>query len=104
MAKAIQIQINADLLDLTKAYKGKKGNYITLSGIINDEPDQFGNYGFIKQFTTKEEASDMPILGNMKLNEFDRRRVSNYDNLPPQNKVQVEQLKDAPELDSELPF
>jgi len=38
------------------------------------------------------------------LNEFDRRRVSNYDNLPPQNKVQVEQLKDAPELDSELPF
>ncbi len=103
MAKAIQIQINADLLDLSKAYKGKKGNYLTLSGILNDEPDQYGNYGFIKQFTTKEEAPDMPILGNMKLNEFDRRRVSNYDNLPPQNKVQVEQLKESPDLDI-LPF
>lgn len=104
MAKAIQVQINADLLDMSKAYKGKKGNYITLTGILNDEPDQYGNYGFVKQFVSKEVAQDMPILGNMKLNEFDRRKTATYQNLPPQNKIEVLNLKNAPEVDDILPF
>lgn len=104
MAKAIQIQINLDLLNTNKAYKGKKGNYITLSGILNDEPDQYENFGFVKQFVSKEEAPNMPILGNIKLKEFDRTRTSNYSNLPIENKVQVLNISEAPEIDSELPF
>jgi len=99
MSKAIQIQINVDLLDLKKVYKGKKGNYITISGILNDVEDQYGNFGFVKQFVANDN-SEMPILGNMKLKEFNRTKVATYDNLPAQNKVQVNNLNE----DNDLPF
>lgn len=104
MAKAIQIQVNVDLLDLAKAYKGKKGSYITLSGILNDAPDQYENFGFIKQFVDVNSAKDMPILGNIKLKDFEKSKSENAPKLPAQNKVQVENLKDAPVVDDDLPF
>lgn len=105
MAKAISISINVDLLDLTKAFKGKKGNYITLSGVLNDMPDQFENYGFVKQFVDKDSVKDMPILGNMKLKDFDQRRVATFDKLPPQMKQEVIAVNaiEVNDLD-ELPF
>ena len=99
MSKAIQIQINVDLLDLEKVYKGKKGSYITLSGILNDVEDKFGNSGFVKQFVPND-STEFPILGNMKLKEFNRTRTATYQELPPKNQVQVNNLIE----DDDLPF
>lgn len=108
MAQAIQIQINADLLDLTKAYKGKKGNYITISGIIKDEEDQYGNRGFVKQFIANDET-EMPILGNIKIKNFDfneRKTSQAYNHSASsvkvaQNQNMMQQIEDD---ENSLPF
>lgn len=43
MAKLASLRLNLDKIDKSKIYKGEKGNYLTLTVSINDQPDQFGN-------------------------------------------------------------
>lgn len=108
MAQAIQIQINSDLLDLAKAYKGKKGNYITISGVIKDEEDQYGNRGFVKQFIPNDET-EMPILGNIKIKNFDSNvrkngQVSNHITSDIKVATNQKELRNFEEDENELPW
>ena len=71
MSKLVSISINVDLLDESKYYKGKKGTYLNISGFLKEDPDNYGNYGFITQDKVKTAENNAPILGNFKIREFD---------------------------------
>ena len=67
MKQIINISVNADLIDKGRIYKGKKGNYINFSLVLNSDKDKFDNHGFITQAKNKDENIKMPILGNAKI-------------------------------------
>ena len=71
MGQLITLSINANKLDQSRYVTDKNGNqWINISGFLNDEMDQYGNYGFITQSPTKEERDakvKMTILGNFRL-------------------------------------
>ena len=70
MADLITISINLSKLDKNRIIKDKNGNqWLNLSGWLNDEADDYGNYGFVTHTPTKEEREAkerLTILGNYK--------------------------------------
>ena len=72
MSKLVSISINVDLLDESKYYKGKKGTYLNISGFLKEDPDNYGNYGFVTQDKVKTAESNAPILGNFKIRELEK--------------------------------
>jgi len=67
MSKLVSFSINVDLVDESKYYKGKKGTYLNISGFLKDDPDNYGNFGFITQDGVKTPEKNAPILGNFKI-------------------------------------
>ena len=70
MASIISTSINLDAIDKTKVIQGKKGRYLNLTIVLNDELDQFSNQGPITISQTKDErAAKAPkiYLGNTKV-------------------------------------
>jgi len=55
MASIINTSINLDSIDKTKIIQGKKGKYLPITIVINDETDQFGNQGPVTLTQSKEE-------------------------------------------------
>ena len=45
MAGIIKTSINLTAIDKSRIIEGKKGKYLPISITINDEVDQFGNFG-----------------------------------------------------------
>lgn len=70
MADLLTISINLSKLDKNRIIKDKNGNqWLNLSGWLNDEADDYGNYGFVTHTPTKEEREAkerLTILGNYK--------------------------------------
>jgi len=70
MADLLNISINLSKLDKSRIIKDKNGNnWLNLSGWLNDEADDYGNYGFLTHTPTKEERDAkerLTILGNYK--------------------------------------
>ena len=103
MRKNFQIKINVDLLDKSKLYKGQKGTYLTLSGVIDDEMDQYGNNGFVGQELGKDANGNYiksPILGNIKIWSKPEVSAAQLNAKPVQKIVQPD-----PQVDEdELPF
>lgn len=67
--KIIKLSINVSKIDKSKLYNGQKGTYLNAVLMLKDEPDEYGNIGFIVQDTTKEEreaGKRGEILGNAK--------------------------------------
>ena len=70
MASIINASINLNNIDKSKIIEGKKGKYLPISIVINDEVDQFGNQGPITIAQSKEEReakSAKTYLGNVKV-------------------------------------
>ena len=70
MASIINASINLNNIDKTKIIEGKKGKYLPISIVINDEADQFGNQGTITIAQSKEEREAKTAkvyLGNVKV-------------------------------------
>lgn len=70
MAKLASLRLNLDKIDKSKIYKGEKGNYLTLTVSINDQPDQFGNSlsAWIEQDKEERESKQAKnYLGNGKV-------------------------------------
>ena len=68
----VRINLNIDVLKLDKGrfFTGDKGTYCDITTVIDlDNPDQYGNHGFITQSKNKDEPKDLqlPILGNAKI-------------------------------------
>ncbi len=54
MASIINTSINLDSIDKTKIIQGKKGKYLPITIVINDETDQFGNQGPVTLLNQKK--------------------------------------------------
>ena len=97
--KIISISIDVTKLDKTRFYVGKKGTYANLTFRLNDEPDQYGNHGFIAEAVSKEEReSGMrgTILGNGKVVwEGESQTQAAPAQMPPM---------ETPEFDDPIPF
>jgi len=67
----ISIRIDVTKIDKARIFEGQKGKYLDLTTFIDmDNPDQYGNHGFISQSVTKEERDQKvqtKILGNSKV-------------------------------------
>lgn len=74
-------KLNLDLskIDKDKIFVGKKGKYYEVVVRIRDEEDQYGNIGFVKTSTTKEERDagyEAAYLGNLKEINFDKKEAA----------------------------
>ncbi len=70
MASIIQASINLNNIDKTKIIDGKKGKYLPITIVINDECDPYGNQGPITNSQSKEEReakTPKTYLGNVKV-------------------------------------
>ena len=67
MKSIINIRVDVTKIDKGRFYQGKKGTYLDLTIVLNDEKDKYDNNGFVKQLTNKDEKVEMPILGNAKI-------------------------------------
>ena len=69
MAQIISCSIDVTKIDKSKLVKGKKGTYLPLSIVLNDEPDKYGNDVSVSLTQTKEERdakTPRVYLGNGK--------------------------------------
>ena len=55
MKQLITAKINVNKIDKERLFKGEKGNYLSLTIFVSDEPDQYGNDVSIEQSTDKGE-------------------------------------------------
>ena len=70
MAGIIKGSINLAEIPKDKIIEGKKGKYLPISITVNDEEDQFGNFGPIIVDQTKEEReakAPKTYLGNVRV-------------------------------------
>jgi len=66
--ETIQIKIDVLKIEKCRLFKGAKGTYLDATLIMREEPDQYGNIGFITQQISKEEreaGAKAPIIGNV---------------------------------------
>ena len=89
MAKSTYLQLDVLKIEKGRLYKGEKGTYLNCTIIWHDEPDQYGNAGFVVQNVSKEEREKGvkgAILGNVKHNKGEQKtsteEQSNSDDLP----------------------
>jgi hypothetical protein len=70
MASIISANIDLTKIDKSKIYEGKKGKYYPVTIVLNDEPGQYGDSGYIQTEQTKEERDNKApksYLGNVKV-------------------------------------
>ena len=70
MASIISGSIDLTKIDKSKIFEGKKGKYYPITVVLNDEPSQYGDSGYIQTEQTKEERdAKVPkvFLGNVKV-------------------------------------
>lgn len=68
ITETITIKIDVLKIDKDRLFTGKSGKYLDATLVMRDEPDQYGNIGFITQSITKEERDSgkkAPIIGNV---------------------------------------
>jgi hypothetical protein len=66
--ETIQIKIDVNKIEKSRLFKGAKGTYLDATLVMRDEPDQYGNIGFVTQQISKEEreaGTKAPIIGNV---------------------------------------
>jgi hypothetical protein len=66
--ETIQIKIDVNKIEKARLFKGAKGTYLDATLVMRDEPDQYGNIGFVTQQISKEEreaGTKAPIIGNV---------------------------------------
>jgi len=70
MASIIEVNLNLDKIDKSKIFKGKKGSYLKVNVVLNDELGQYGDNGSCYVSQSKEERegkSPKSYLGNPKV-------------------------------------
>lgn len=72
MKYGVEVSIDVTKIDKSRLYEGKNGaKYLTMTTFIDTEnPNEFGNHGFISEKQTREESESKTyttILGNVKV-------------------------------------
>lgn len=68
MSQILTLKIDVTKFDKTAFHKGEKGTYAKIAVFVNDEEDQYGQFGMVKQDIGKERndtGERSPILGNV---------------------------------------
>ena len=79
MASIIAGSINLDKIDKAKIFEGKKGKYYPVTVVLNNEPGNYGDSGYIQTEQTKEERDakqPKTFLGNVKVVWTDGQNVA----------------------------
>lgn len=99
MRLGLSVKLDVSKIQKERLFKGEKGVYLDLTSFIDlDNPDEYGQHGFIAQSVTKEEREagvQTPILGNVKV--FYREDGQGVASEPV-----VEEA--APDFDDSIPF
>ena len=103
MASIISASIDLTKIDKAKIYEGKKGKYYPITVVLNDEPGQYGDSGYIMTEQTKEERdakTQKQYLGNVKVVWTNGQNVD----APPRMAQPKATPKAAPAEEAALPF
>ena len=105
MASIISGSIDLTKIDKAKIYEGKKGNYYPVTVVLNDEPGQYGDSGYIMTEQTKDERdakAAKQYLGNVKVVWTNGQNVDTAEKQAPQQS-NVDMLQNI-SAEPDLPF
>jgi hypothetical protein len=91
----LRIKIDVTKIDKARLYKGQKGTYLTMTVMLDETEDRFGNYGLVLESISKEEKEqgvEATILGNV---------TGRWDRKGKKEEAPVKSVKDN---DDDLPF
>ena len=106
MASIISASIDLTKINKSKIYEGKKGKYYPITIVLNDEPGQYGDSGYIMTEQTKDERdakAAKEYLGNVKVVWTNGQNVTTADNKTAQQ-TNVDVLQSIANSEPDLPF
>jgi len=106
MASIISANIDLTKINKSKIYEGKKGKYYPITIVLNDEPGQYGDSGYIMTEQTKEERdskSQKEYLGNVKVVWTNGQNVTTAERQGVQQSIEVFSSSTAA-VEPDLPF
>tara|TARA_B100000214_G_scaffold63956_1_gene42166 strand:+ start:2824 stop:3138 length:315 start_codon:yes stop_codon:yes gene_type:complete len=104
MASIISSNIDLTKINKSKIYEGKKGKYYPITIVLNDEPGQYGDSGYIMTEQTKDERdakAQKEYLGNVKVVWTNGQNVTTADKQGAQQSIEMQNVKQE---EPDLPF
>ena len=101
MASIISASIDLTKIDKAKIYEGKKGKYYPITVVLNDEPGQYGDSGYIMTEQTKEERdakAQKQYLGNVKVVWTNGQNVTTAEKQGVQQSIETQAAPAEPDL------
>ncbi len=101
MASIISASIDLTKIDKAKIYEGKKGKYYPITVVLNDEPGQYGDSGYIMTEQTKEERdakAQKQYLGNVKVVWTNGQNVTIAEKQGVQQSIEMQAAPAEPDL------
>lgn len=101
MASIISASIDLTKIDKAKIYEGKKGKYYPITVVLNDEPGQYGDSGYIMTEQTKEERdakTQKQYLGNVKVVWTNGQNVTTAEKQGVQQSIEMQTASSEPDL------
>lgn len=101
MASIISASIDLTKIDKAKIYEGKKGKYYPITVVLNDEPGQDGDSGYIMTEQTKEERdakAQKQYLGNVKVVWTNGQNVTTAEKQGVQQSIEMQAAPAEPDL------
>ena len=104
MASIVSANIDLTKINKSKIYEGKKGKYYPITIILNDEPGQYGDSGYIMTEQTKDERDakvQKEYLGNVKVVWTNGQNVTTAEKQGVQQSIEAQSVKQE---EPDLPF
>ena len=104
MASIVSANIDLTKINKSKIYEGKKGKYYPITIVLNDEPGQYGDSGYIMTEQTKDERdakAQKEYLGNVKVVWTNGQNVTTADKQGTQQSIEMQNVKQE---EPDLPF
>ena len=101
MASIISGSIDLTKIDKSKIFEGKKGKYYPVTVVLNDEPSQYGDSGYIQTEQTKEERDakqPKTFLGNVKVVWTNGQNVTTAEKQGVQQSIEMQTAPAEPDL------
>ena len=107
MASIISANIDLTKINKSKIYEGKKGKYYPITIVLNDEPGQYGDSGYIMTEQTKDERdakTQKEYLGNVKVVWTNGQNVTTAEKQGVQQSINMQASPEAAPAEPDLPF
>ncbi len=107
MASIISANIDLTKINKSKIYEGKKGKYYPITIVLNDEPGQYGDSGYIMTEQTKDERdakTQKEYLGNVKVVWTNGQNVTTAEKQGVQQSINMQTPPETAPAEPDLPF